>query len=89
MAIMRSKDIRKMGRKELNKRLAELKLELVKERASIYVGASVTSPGKIKEIKRTIARANTIMHEQARSKKPVPAKAARPAAKPVEKTAKS
>ena len=68
MAIMRAKEMRKMEPKEGNKRLSELKLELVKERASISVGASVTNPGRIKEIRRTIARAHTIALEAKRAK---------------------
>jgi len=65
MAILRTKEIRKLNEKETSKRLAELKLEMAKERANISIGATTTSPGKIKEIKRTIARINTIKKEKA------------------------
>lgn len=68
MAILRTKDIRKMDEKELEKRLKELKLELAKEKAKINVGAAVTSPGKIREIRRTIARIKTIQNEIKRGK---------------------
>jgi len=60
MAILRSKDIRKLDSGEIRKRLSELNIELAKERANISVGASVVSPGRIREIKRTIARIKTI-----------------------------
>ncbi|MCD6590421.1 MAG: 50S ribosomal protein L29 [Candidatus Aenigmarchaeota archaeon] len=60
MVILRAKDIRKMDEKELNKHLKELNLELAKEKANIHVGASVTSPGRIREIRKTIARIKTI-----------------------------
>jgi large subunit ribosomal protein L29 len=60
MTILRMKEIRKMGDSDLNKKLSELQLELAKERANINIGASVTSPGRIKEMKRTIARIKTI-----------------------------
>ncbi len=60
MAILKSKDIRKLERKELDNRLNELQLELSKERASIRIGATSVSPGRIKEIRRTIARIKTI-----------------------------
>jgi large subunit ribosomal protein L29 len=64
MAILRSKDIRKMDDKELEKQIRDLNLELAKERANIHIGASVTSPGRIKEVRRTIARIKTIKNEK-------------------------
>ena len=60
MAIVRRKDLKKMDEKELDKNLNELRLELSKEKANIHIGASVTSPGRLKEIRRTIARIETI-----------------------------
>lgn len=68
MAILKKKDIKKLGEKELNKKLNELQLELAKERANINIGASVSSPGRIREIRKTIARINTIKHELEHSK---------------------
>jgi large subunit ribosomal protein L29 len=56
MAILRMKDIRKMDPKERDKQLKEFRLELSKERANINIGANVTSPGRIREIRKTIAR---------------------------------
>ena len=52
MAILKNKDIKNMGKEELNKKLQELKMELIKSRAQKAQGASI----KTKEIKRTIAR---------------------------------
>ena len=64
MAILKKKDIRKMDEKNINKKIGELRLELAKERANINIGANVTSPGRISEIRRTIARAITIKREK-------------------------
>ncbi|HJW96883.1 MAG TPA: 50S ribosomal protein L29 [archaeon] len=64
MAILRKKDIRKMEGKELDKKLSEMRLELAKEKASVKIGASVTSPGRIREIRKTIARGLTIKKER-------------------------
>ena len=66
MAILKTKDIRKLNEKELDKKLDELKLELVKERANISIGATVTSPGRINEIRKTIARIRTIRNEKSK-----------------------
>ena len=62
MALIRAKELKSMSKKDLEKKLEELELELSKERASAFVGTS-KNPGKIKEIKRTIARIKTIMGE--------------------------
>jgi large subunit ribosomal protein L29 len=45
-----------MTHPDLINRLNELRLELAKERGQIAVGGSPSNPGKIKEIKKTIAR---------------------------------
>jgi large subunit ribosomal protein L29 len=66
MAIIKKKDMRKMDAKDIDKKLGELRAELSKERANIHIGANVTSPGRIKEIRRTIARAKTISREKAK-----------------------
>jgi len=60
MAILRAKDIRKLGKNEIQKKLSELQLEIAKEKANISIGATATSPGKIREIRKTIARIHTI-----------------------------
>ena len=66
MAIIKVKEIRKLEEKELDKRMNELKLELSKERANINIGAPVTSPGRVKEIRKTVARILTIKNERSR-----------------------
>ncbi|MCD6381367.1 MAG: 50S ribosomal protein L29 [Candidatus Aenigmarchaeota archaeon] len=62
MALIRKQDLKSMDKKELKKKLEELQLELSKERAMASIGTA-KSPGKIKEIRRTIARLKTIMGE--------------------------
>jgi large subunit ribosomal protein L29 len=68
MATMKKKDIRKLDEKEAKKKLGELRLELSKERAKIRIGASVTSPGQIKQIRRNIARILTIGKETSKAR---------------------
>jgi large subunit ribosomal protein L29 len=63
MAIMRKKEIRKLEERELEKKLGEMRLELAKQRASVKIGASVTSPGRIRELRKTVARGLTIKKE--------------------------
>jgi large subunit ribosomal protein L29 len=64
MAILRVKEIRKLSDKDLDKKINQLELELAKEKANISIGADVTSPGRPKEIKRSIARILTIKNEK-------------------------
>jgi large subunit ribosomal protein L29 len=63
MAILKSKKIREMNEKDLRAKLAELKLELSKEQAASEMG-TVKNSGRIREIRRTIARINTIMRHR-------------------------
>lgn len=63
MAILKPKDLRKMSEKDMRKKLTELQLELSKERASINIGATVSSPGKLREIRKTIARIKTMQNK--------------------------
>lgn len=59
MAILKSRKMREMNEKELSEKMSELRLELSKEMASSEIGGSVKNPGRIREIRRTIARIKT------------------------------
>ncbi len=63
MAILRAKNIRDMRSEDRVKKLKELKLELFKEKGKIDVGGVSDNPGKIRELRRTIARILTIDKE--------------------------
>ncbi len=69
MAILRSEEIRELSIDELEEKVRELKNELLRERALIAAGGAPENPGRIKEIKRTIARILTIKGEKERGKK--------------------
>ena len=63
MVIIRSSEIRKMSDKEIDKKLEELRLDLSKKKAQILVGGAPENAGKIKEIRKTVARIKTIRNE--------------------------
>ena len=69
MAILRSEEIRKLESSEVDKRLGELRLELAKERGNIHIGGTVTSPGRIRELRKTIARILTIKNQKPKENK--------------------
>jgi len=56
MAIIKPREIHGMSDKDIGKRLAELKLELAKNRGQIAVGGSASNPGRVRELRKTIAR---------------------------------
>ena len=66
MRKLRIKDLRKLSDENLEKRLNELKLELLKERGNIEMGGNIKNPGKIKIIRRDIARILTLKKEKKR-----------------------
>ncbi len=65
---MKIKDIRKLTEEQQEKKLKELKLELLKERGNVEMGGNVKNPGRIREIRRSIARLLTIKNERERKK---------------------
>lgn len=60
---MKAKQIRELRQEEMDKKLSELRLELLKEMGNVKMGRSVKNPGKIKELRRSIARILTIKRE--------------------------
>jgi large subunit ribosomal protein L29 len=56
MAIIRRKEIKQMSEKEIQNKINELKKQLMRINAQIAVGTTPESPGKVKTVKRTIAK---------------------------------
>lgn len=68
MAILRIEEIRSMSDEELRKKLQELRAELMKEKAVKASGGAVSNPGRMREIRRTIARILTVLNERRRGR---------------------
>jgi len=66
MAIIKISAMRDMDTSNINKKMAEIKLELVKEKAKIAVGGIPDNPGKIREMKKTLAKILTLKNERQR-----------------------
>ena len=56
MAILKKRQLKELNNDDLVKRLQELKLELVKERAQIAIGGSPSNTGRVSETRKTIAK---------------------------------
>ncbi len=55
--------IREMTEAEREENLRDARLELIKLNAQVATGTPPENPGKIKELKRTIARIKTANHD--------------------------
>ncbi|MBZ9571601.1 50S ribosomal protein L29 [Methanobrevibacter sp. TMH8] len=64
MAILRSKEIWEMEIEDIQEKLNELKAELAKNISKSSAAGVNENPGKIRELKRTIARVLTIMNQK-------------------------
>ncbi|MDR2874145.1 MAG: 50S ribosomal protein L29 [Methanobrevibacter sp.] len=64
MAILRSKDIWEMDVDDIQDKLNELKKELSKNISKSSASGVNDNPGKIRELKRTIARVITILSQK-------------------------
>jgi ribosomal protein L29 len=61
MAIIRKKDLKRLGKKELEDKKSDLTMEILKIKSK--KGQATAGSKKIKEIKKTIARINTQLRE--------------------------
>ena len=68
MAILRSKEIWEMEIEDIQEKLIELKAELAKNISKSSAAGVNENPGKIRELKKTIARVLTIMNQKQKEK---------------------
>lgn len=62
MAILTKNDYKQMNETQLNERLSDLKKELMKINTQISTGTTPENPGRVKEVKKTIARIITALN---------------------------
>jgi len=67
---MKAKDLRELTDAELNEKLANLKDELFKLRFQLSTG-QLDNPARIREVRKDIARVNTILREREINKQKV------------------
>jgi large subunit ribosomal protein L29 len=65
LPVIRLDDIREMTSEQRKQKLEELKTELSKIKTLIKAGGSVENPGRVKALKKAVARIETISHEEA------------------------
>lgn len=64
MVLLKPEEIRKMSMEERLKKLEELRIELIRLRGQAKMGGNPQAAGKIKEVRRAIARILTIIREE-------------------------
>jgi len=64
MTILHTLEIRDMTPAEREAELEELETELLNAKAAIAAGGAPDNPGRVKELRRTIARIKTIQREE-------------------------
>lgn len=69
MIKIRAKDIRQMKDADFDAKMKELRKELIKINAQISTRTPPENPGKVKQVKKTIARMLTILHEKKKQDK--------------------
>lgn len=64
MAILRNNEIKELSANDMKAKITELRREVMSERAKIASGGAPDNPGKLREIKKVIARILTIAGEK-------------------------
>ncbi len=62
-------EIRSMSKEDREKKLSELRVELMKLRTKVRAKGSIENPKAIREIRKTIARILTVQNEEKVKKK--------------------
>jgi len=57
-----------MSNEERERRLMELRTELMRARTIVKAGGAIDNPSRIRELRRAIARILTVMNEEKRTK---------------------
>jgi large subunit ribosomal protein L29 len=63
LPILRKRELKQLIPEEREKKLSELRTELVKLRTSVKSGGTVDNVGRIREIRKTIARLLTVENQ--------------------------
>jgi large subunit ribosomal protein L29 len=64
MAIFKIDEIRNMNEEEIAEELRKLESDLIRERGVVTAGGAPEKPGRIRDIRKTIARINTVKQER-------------------------
>jgi large subunit ribosomal protein L29 len=66
---MKFKEIQKLTPQDREKKLKDIRIELLKLQGQVQTGTTPKSPGQIKELKRSVARIKTLETQEAKTNK--------------------
>ena len=58
---MKFKELQSMGKEELEEKLKQIRMELIKSNSQVATGTTPKNSGQIKDMKRTIAKIKMIL----------------------------
>ena len=61
---MKFKELRTLPKEELEKKLAELRMGIMKDNTQIALGTLPKNPGKVKVLRKTVARILTLLGQK-------------------------
>ncbi|MCL4324721.1 MAG: 50S ribosomal protein L29 [Candidatus Thermoplasmatota archaeon] len=64
MTLLRMKDLRTLSDEDLSKKIADLEMDLLRERGVAAMGGAPASPGKLRALRVNVARALTVKRER-------------------------
>jgi large subunit ribosomal protein L29 len=67
MPIIRLKNIREMSSEDREKRVMELRTELLRLKTMVKAGGAVDNPARVRELRKAIARILTVENEESRA----------------------
>lgn len=67
MPIIRLKNVREMSSEDREKKVMELRTELLRLKTMVKAGGAVDNPARVRELRKAIARILTIENEESRA----------------------
>ena len=66
MTLLRTRELRSLSDEELKRKVADLEMDLLRERGVAAMGGAPTSPGRMRALRTNVARALTVQTERRR-----------------------
>lgn len=64
MTLLRMKDLRALSDEDLQKKIADIENDLLRERGTAAMGGAPPSPGRLRALRTNVARALTVLSER-------------------------
>ena len=65
MTLLRMKELRALSDEQLQRKIADIENDLLRERGTAAMGGAPPSPGRLRALRTNVARALTVLSERA------------------------